>query len=897
MDGLGLPVAIVAFVLVLVAFNKLAKLETKLAQLKAELAALRTSPPVAPETPYEPVAGTTDEDAERREIEQQIAAQVSSWATSPPAPEAETHPEPDQQPAPQPKGGRDMEQALASRWFVWIGGIAIAVGGLLFVKYAYDEGLISPLLQIILGLIAGIVLVMAGAAVRRKLLTDSEGQRSYVPAALSAAGLAVLFASVYAAHALYTLIAPTTAFVGLAVVALGALVLSRRQGPLIAALGLIGSYASPALVSTPDPDGWSFFPYLLVILVASFAVLRGRPWWWLGHAAIAGAVAWTGLWLMGGAYEPADLWPIGLFANLLGLVAFFGLKGRASLDEPEDARPASWDQPVIIGLSGLAAGAILLGLLVGESRHDHSALILFAAGMTILAVIGWRRQSLSFLAPAAGFLMFACLMAWNDAAFHAMTLDEHGIWTWSNTFGPQVTGFLRWMMLSAAAFTLAGIAGVLLRREATSWGLLGGGAAFLFIWGAWARADMLLADGSWAAVAGGFAVLLLAGTTAANRRAEEPAANLGVGLLAAGSAALLVMALDRLLDSLWLTLAIAALAAVHAFAAQVLKARLMGPIAAALGTLVAVRLFLSRELWLDDRSLAWGQHWVLYGYGVPVILLLLGAHALRRAAHPRSAAALEGLSLGLFMALVALELRVLISGSALYEEPQFLEMAAHILTWLGAAYGLMNRQRLYSSLIATWGARVLLALAAAAIVMSSLLGLNPVMTEAPVPGNLFLNALTLAYLAPAMVVALIGRRLHVIGWQALKPFAYGLSLLLLFVYVTLQTKRVFQGKIMMLESLSLAESYAYSAVWLVFALALFVAGLRFRQQPVRYAGLGVMVLVVLKVFLADMSNLEGLYRIASFVGLGLCLVGIGFLYQRFVQRPLESKSSIMKVNI
>ena len=121
----------------------------------------------------------------------------------------------------------------------------------------------------------------------------------------------------------------------------------------------------------------------------------------------------------------------------------------------------------------------------------------------------------------------------------------------------------------------------------------------------------------------------------------------------------------------------------------------------------------------------------------------------------------------------------------------------------------------------------------------------------------------------------------------MKPAAYALSLVLLFVYVTLQTKRVFQGKIMMLDSLSLAESYAYSAVWLVFALALFVAGLRFRQQPVRYAGLGVMVLVVLKVFLADMSNLEGLWRIASFVGLGLCLVGIGFLYQRFVQRPKE----------
>ncbi|OYU72425.1 MAG: hypothetical protein CFE32_23785 [Alphaproteobacteria bacterium PA3] len=45
----------------------------------------------------------------------------------------------------------------------------------------------------------------------------------------------------------------------------------------------------------------------------------------------------------------------------------------------------------------------------------------------------------------------------------------------------------------------------------------------------------------------------------------------------------------------------------------------------------------------------------------------------------------------------------------------------------------------------------------------------------------------------------------------------------------------------------------------------------------------VLALVVLKVFIGDMSNLEGLLRIASFVGLGFCLVGIGWLYQRFVR--------------
>ncbi len=124
-----------------------------------------------------------------------------------------------------------MEQTLASRWFVWIGGVAIAIGGLLFVKYAYDNGLIPPTLQIILGILAGAVLVTAGEMVRRKGTSSSRGADDYVPAALSAAGLAILFASIFAAYALYGVIGGFPAFIGLAAVALGALALSRWQGP------------------------------------------------------------------------------------------------------------------------------------------------------------------------------------------------------------------------------------------------------------------------------------------------------------------------------------------------------------------------------------------------------------------------------------------------------------------------------------------------------------------------------------------------------------------------------------------------------------------------------------------------------------------------------------------
>ena len=221
-----------------------------------------------------------------------------------------------------------MEQALASRWFVWIGGVAIAIGGLLFVKYAYDNGLISPPLQIFLGLLLGAGLIFAGDTLHRK--TPATAEPNYVPAALSAAGLATAFGSIYAAYALYELVEPTTDFIGLALVALGALALSFRQGPLIAALGILGSYVTPMMISSPDPSGWSFFPYLLIILGASFAVLRKRPWWWLGYASIVGSALWSFLWI-GGPFEAADIVPIGLFALCIGAISLFAISGRAIL--------------------------------------------------------------------------------------------------------------------------------------------------------------------------------------------------------------------------------------------------------------------------------------------------------------------------------------------------------------------------------------------------------------------------------------------------------------------------------------------------------------------------------------------------------------------------------------
>jgi len=46
--------------------------------------------------------------------------------------------------------------------------------------------------------------------------------------------------------------------------------------------------------------------------------------------------------------------------------------------------------------------------------------------------------------------------------------------------------------------------------------------------------------------------------------------------------------------------------------------------------------------------------------------------------------------------------------------------------------------------------------------------------------------------------------------------------------------------------------------------------------------LGITLLSVAKVFLYDLGNLRGLYRVGSLAGLAVCLLLVSFLYQRFV---------------
>ena len=78
----------------------------------------------------------------------------------------------------------------------------------------------------------------------------------------------------------------------------------------------------------------------------------------------------------------------------------------------------------------------------------------------------------------------------------------------------------------------------------------------------------------------------------------------------------------------------------------------------------------------------------------------------------------------------------------------------------------------------------------------------------------------------------------------------------------------------------LAQQLGLSLLWTVYASGLVAAGVWRANMALRWQGLALLGLVAAKVFLYDLSSLEAIYRIVSFMVLGLLLLGVSFFYQR-----------------
>jgi len=111
-----------------------------------------------------------------------------------------------------------------------------------------------------------------------------------------------------------------------------------------------------------------------------------------------------------------------------------------------------------------------------------------------------------------------------------------------------------------------------------------------------------------------------------------------------------------------------------------------------------------------------------------------------------------------------------------------------------------------------------------------------------------------------------------------------LGLVLLFALISLEILDFYSsGRYLELDlGRRLKRDLTLSVAWGVYALGLLVLGMWRESRALRFVSLGFLLLTVAKVFLYDLAALEGLYRILSFLGLGVSLILVSLLYQRFV---------------
>ena len=239
---------------------------------------------------------------------------------------------------------------------------------------------------------------------------------------------------------------------------------------------------------------------------------------------------------------------------------------------------------------------------------------------------------------------------------------------------------------------------------------------------------------------------------------------------------------------------------------------------------------------------------------------------------------LQGAGLHLLALTLIYETRYqLYDGDIFRQTYSYLEAALNM-----AASGLIGNVYLYRATAAHHLERfyrvcghLLLAVAGLIYVGALLLLKNPLWEPAAISSMPLFNSLLLAYGLPVSLAA-ISYFLLEGQWRNIAGATAGAALL---YFVSIEIHHLWQGELSINNVVSDGEHYTYSMVWLLMSVAGTIAGIRFQTQRLYRAAMLLLMLVIAKIFLFDMSDVTGLWRVASFMGLGLCLLGLAYIHQ------------------
>ncbi len=275
----------------------------------------------------------------------------------------------------------DWESLVGVKLFSGIAGIALVLAAIFFLRYSIEHGWLQPPVRVAIGLAVAIALLAACElkAARRYPATAN---------ALDAAAVAILFATFFAAHALWNLIPSLAAFVLLAVVTALAVLLSIRRGSLfIAVLGLLGGFATPALLSSGENQPIPLFAYLVLLNVGLAWVAYRQRWAVLTVLTLVLTTFYQWGWVfrfLDGSQVPLAM---GIFAifPVIGMAALVLARRRPNAGEDDLFAPTAVAAAIMplffaIYLSAIPAYGARPGLLFGF-------LFLVDAGLLAIAIV------------------------------------------------------------------------------------------------------------------------------------------------------------------------------------------------------------------------------------------------------------------------------------------------------------------------------------------------------------------------------------------------------------------------------------------------------------------------------------------------------------------------------
>ncbi|MEI2722262.1 MAG: DUF2339 domain-containing protein [Verrucomicrobiota bacterium] len=430
---LGVPILVGVWLIVraVKAGQRIEELSRRVGELELELFRLKKAPPTAPAAqpvvPAEPPAETPAR-AEILQRWQESAPSTPKPASAPPplVPPIPPSAKPVRTPppitvasdlprlAPPPLSPTlpkiNWERFMGVKMFAWVGGLALFLGVVFFVKYSFEHDLIPPELRVAIGFLTGLGLLVGGVFLHRR--------KQYIVGAqaLCATGVVILYAVTFACHSIYKFqffgLVPT--FLLMALITTTAFLLAARLNALVVAiLGILGGFLTPLLIHADKDNPLGLFGYIAVLDVGLILVALNRRWFFLTALGALGTafmqVGWADKFFEPEKYFEGNKILIALAVllgfNALYLTAAWWAKCRAQTN--------GWLSGAHLGLAAVAL-AFTAWFLSFPSLAERPWLLfgfVFLIDLAISALVLLDKR-VSLAQPLAGLAVFGLLALW-----------------------------------------------------------------------------------------------------------------------------------------------------------------------------------------------------------------------------------------------------------------------------------------------------------------------------------------------------------------------------------------------------------------------------------------------------------------------------------------------------